>query len=194
MPVRNNTEITLEGCRLVFKNFSGEPGPFNIAGDRNFCVILEHDKAEEMFHDGWNIKHLKPREEDDLPQPYIKVKVNYGGKGMPPRVILITEQGKTALTQDELKLADWATFDNVDLVFRAWNWSQPSGRGGVSAYLKAIYLTLQEDPLERKYRDVPDSARSILTMRSDFEPAGVIQASSEILAIERGGGDDRTPF
>jgi hypothetical protein len=67
-------------------------------------------------------------------------------------------------------------------------------RCSTTAYLKAIYLTLQEDPLERKYRDVPDSARGILTMRSDFEPAGVIQASSEILAIERGGGDDRTPF
>lgn len=193
MLVQNGTEKTLERRRLVFRNFSGAAGPFNVAGHRNFCVILGHDEAEEMHNEGWNIKHLKPREEGDLPQPYIKVKVNFASKGIPPRVILITSKGKTQLTEDMLLLLDWADIENVDLIFRAWRWNQPSGSSGVSAYLKAIYVTIREDALEIKYKDVPDSAQSAIVMRPEYEPAGVIQASSEILAIER-GGDERTPF
>ena len=70
-------DVNLEDCRLVFKNLSGNEGKFNAAGNRNFCVLLSPEEGKALREEGWNVKELKPREEGDLPQGYLKVKVNY---------------------------------------------------------------------------------------------------------------------
>ena len=65
--------ITIEGARIVFRNFSGKEGRFNPPGKKNFCVLLDNELASNLKDDGWNVKWLKPREEDDEPQAYIQV-------------------------------------------------------------------------------------------------------------------------
>lgn len=157
----NLEPIVLEGARILFRNFSGLPGRFNAAGHRTFHVTIDDDNAKRMEADGWNIKWLKPRDEGDAPQAVLKVVVKYGGKGMPPRVVLITSKGKTNLTEDMVALLDWAEIVNVDCIIRPWHYDI-GGREGIAAYLKSIYVEINEDPLERKYMDVPDSAQSAL--------------------------------
>jgi hypothetical protein len=56
-------------------------------------------------------------------------------------------------------MVDWAEIENVDLIIRPYNWvihtkNQPD-KSGRKAYLQTIYITIFEDDLEIKYKDVP---------------------------------------
>lgn len=156
--------ITIEGARIIFRNFSGKEGKYNAPGNRNFCVLLDENLAEDLIRDGWNVRYLRPREEDDEPQAYMQVKVAFGN--IPPTVVLITSKGKTRLNEDSLDILDWAEIKNVDLIIRPYNYDV-SGHTGVKAYLKSIYVTISEDELESKYMDVPDSAMSHVSGYND---------------------------
>lgn len=146
---------TLNDVRLVFRNFKGAEGQYNRKGDRNFCVILPADTADAMRQDGWSIKQLKPREEGDVPQDYIKVKVNFDGP-RPPKMFLINSMGRLQITNDMVENLDWIDFALVDLIISPYNWSM-NGNTGVTAYLQTFFGTIREDELEQRYSQVPDA-------------------------------------
>jgi hypothetical protein len=166
--------VFFEGAKILYRNFSGAPGQFNEAGDRNFAVILDEETAKAMAADGWNIRHLKPRNEEDAPQPILKVNVKYHGRDgrptRPPRVVLITSRGKTMLDESMLAILDWADIENVDMKINPYNYTA-QGRSGISAYLSSIYVTIREDQLELKYIDVPDSAQSVIVTEPESTEA-----------------------
>jgi hypothetical protein len=58
------------------------------------------------------------------------------------------------LGEDECILLDWADILTVDLIIRPYHWNV-NGRTGVKAYLKSIFVVINEDYLELKYADVP---------------------------------------
>ena len=146
--------VTIEDARIIFRNFAGKEGQFNREGDRNFAVLLEPELSEAMGQDGWNIKILKAREEDDEPQPYIQVSVSFG-KGRPPRVVMISSRGRTNLSHDEVEILDWADIKKVDLILNPYEWAV-SGNTGVKAYLKSLFVTINEDELDLKYADIDE--------------------------------------
>ncbi len=154
MPPADNT-VLMEGVQIIFRNFSGKEGQYNRAGDRNFAVLISEEIADAMSKDGWNIKHLKPREDDDeeraIPQAYLSVSVNFNGR--PPRVVMITSRGRTNLDEDQVEVLDWADIINVDLIVRPYEWTV-NGKSGIKAYLQSIYVTIEEDELERKYAEL----------------------------------------
>lgn len=142
--------IIIEDARIGFRNFSGEEGKFNPKGNRNFCVFLETPFAEELENDGWNIKWLPPREEGDEEQAYMQVSVNY--RNIPPKIMMISSNNKTLMTEDMVEMLDWAELEQVDLIIRPYNW-EVNGKRGVKAYLKSMYAVLEENELDRKYSD-----------------------------------------
>ena len=146
--------VLMEGVRLIFRNFAGKEGKYNAEGDRNFGVILTDEVAEEMLADGWNVKYLKPREEDEdeTPTPWLPVAVGYG-KGRPPRVVVITSRGRTNLDESSVEMLDWADIVNVDMIVRPYHY-EVRGDKGVKAYVQSIYVTIEEDELEKKYADL----------------------------------------
>jgi hypothetical protein len=152
--VPNDNTVLMEGVRIIFRNFAGKEGQYNREGDRNFAVLLDDTTAERMTEDGWNVKWLKPREDDEeeMQQAYLPVSVNFD-KGRPPRVVMITTRGRTNLGADEVELLDWADIINVDLIVRPYEWTV-SGKTGVKAYLQSLYVTIEEDELERKYAEL----------------------------------------
>lgn len=155
MPPSDNT-VLMEGVRIIFRNFAGKEGQYNREGDRNFGVILPPDVAEAMLADGWNVKYLKPREEEEVEDaeetPWLSVSVNFD-KGKPPKVVLVTERGRTNLDANTVEMLDWADITNVDLIVRPYQW-EVSGRTGIKAYLQSMYVTIEEDALERKYAEL----------------------------------------
>lgn len=149
--------ITLENVSLLFRNFTGEERPYNKQGERNFCIILPPDIAQAMTRDGWNIKQAKPREdEQEVPPYYVQAKLGYGGKGRPPRVVIITSRGRNTLTQSQVSMLDWAEIEVCDVIIRPYNWDV-QGNQGITAYVQTMYVTIREDDLDRKYAEVPDA-------------------------------------
>lgn len=153
MPPNDNT-VLMEGVRIIFKNFSGKEGQYNREGDRNFSVLLDPKVANQMAEDGWNVKWLKQREDEeedaDL-QAYLPVSVNF--KGRPPRIVLVTSRGRTHLDEISVEMLDWADIINVDLIVRPYEWTV-NDKSGIKAYLQSLYVTIEEDPLELKYSEL----------------------------------------
>jgi hypothetical protein len=143
----------VEDARLVFRNFSGKEGQYNREGDRNFAVILDDVSAKQMLEDGWNVKYLTSREEGEEDTPYIQVAVNFNNR--PPRVVMITSTARTTLDESSVAVLDWADIQTCDLIARAYEWTV-NGKSGVKAYLQSMFVTIEEDALERKYAIVED--------------------------------------
>ena len=148
MAYKKTNNIMIENARLIFKNFSGEESKFNRAGNKNFCVVLDHDMADELVAEGWNIKYLRPREDGEEPTPYLQVTVAYGN--IPPKVIMIAGRNKTPLDSLSIGTLDYAEIANVDLVIRPYNW-EVNGKQGIKAYLKTMYVEIEQDAFASKY-------------------------------------------
>ena len=148
MAYKKTNNIMIEDARLIFKNFSGEESKFNRAGNKNFCVVLDHDMAEDLVAEGWNIKYLRPREDGEEPTPYLQVTVAYGN--IPPKVIMIAGRNKTPLDSVSIGTLDYAEIANVDLVIRPYNW-EVNGKQGIKAYLKTMYVEIEQDAFASKY-------------------------------------------
>lgn len=148
------------GTAIRWRNFEGKAGKFNAEGDRNFCLVIDPDSADALQAEGFNIRYLKPRDESDDPVPYLPVKVAYG-KGRPPKIVMMTKRGKTELDETSVNNLDWADIEKADIAINPYHYNV-SGREGVKAYLKTMYVTIVEDEFEDRYYDVPESAKSIL--------------------------------
>lgn len=158
MAVKTGVTVVMEGVDIFYMNFEGKEGQYNKEGDRNFAVGLPEDVAEAMAEDGWNIKRTKVRDEDlaedpnAVGRPWLPVAAEYR-KGKPPKVVMITSRGKTILGEDNIALLDSADIQNCDLIVAASNW-EVNGNTGVKAYLRSMFVTIEEDELERKYAEM----------------------------------------
>lgn len=149
--------LKIDNADIAFRNFTGKEGKFNPAGRRNFCVILDENIAKDLEEDGWNIKYLKPRDELDNPKPYMQVAVSFDV--YPPNVFLVSSRGKNRLNSDTIDILDWAEIKTADLVIRPYKWDV-NGKTGIKAYLKTLYIVIEEDEFEEKYSQFPDSAQN----------------------------------
>ncbi len=154
MPVKPQNH-TIEDVRIIFRNFVGEETPYNREGARNFGIILPEELIPTLLDEGWNVKQLKPRDDEgDDPPYYLKVNLSYNGR--PPRVVIVGHGGRqTNLTEATVETLDWMDIVSADIIIRPYEWQTAIG-SGVAAYVQTLYVTIQEDELELKYREAVD--------------------------------------
>lgn len=140
--------ITVEDAEIKFRNFAGKEGQYNNAGHRNFTLVLPDEVVEEMQADGWNVRYLSARDEGDPDTPIVQVTVRFDK--YPPRVVMLTETTRTQLDEGSIEVLDWADIKTVDVIVNGNPWNM-NGKAGLKAYLQTMFITIQEDELERKY-------------------------------------------
>lgn len=148
--IANNATVLFENADVAFLNFRGAEGRYNREGDRNFCIILPEEQAMAMADDGWNIKRLKPREDEEIGKPYLQITVGF--KINPPKIIVRGDTSKrmTQHGEETCAVVDDLDIVNFDCMVRARHW-EVNGDTGVKAYLKSAYITIEEDFLDLKY-------------------------------------------
>lgn len=154
------SNIVMENARLIFRNFEGREEKYNRKGDRNFGLIIEDPEvAQQLAEDGWNIKELTPKNNDDYddtPEAIYWLPVTVRFDNVPPKVMLVTRRKKTRLNEDNINTVDYANIAKVDLTVTPYDW-EVNGKSGTKAYLQTMYVTINEDEFADKYADLEEA-------------------------------------
>src|SRR3954469_8246662 len=147
---------TFRDARLIYKNFSGKAGKFNMEGVRNFSIMMGEKEGLALKRDRWNVKPMKRQEEDEEQFFHLKVSVNFDNR--PPRIWLVTGLGqyRTMLDEDAVRAIDVLEAVKVDLEIVAYDWTLASGESGRKAYLSTLFFHPYESALELEYNNATE--------------------------------------
>lgn len=143
--------LVVEDATIIKRNFSGKKEQFNNEGNRYFLLKLDDDLAKELIDEGWNVKKLPPRDNEDDGMYILTVTVRFDK--VPPSVFLIRpsmKKKKIRLDEDTVNQLDWTEISTVDVAISSNRWEM-NGKTGIKAYLKSIYVTVVEDEFASKY-------------------------------------------
>lgn len=160
MPPFTRVQHMVEDARIMHKNFQGKESDYNAKGSRNFSLVLPPDLLTQMqtefneYGDTWNFKETKPREDGDEVLPFLPIQIGFNGP-RPPKIMAITSAGMLPMDESLVGTLDWQDFTNVDVKFQASDWQNKMGNHGRKAYLVSLYVTVDEDELDKKYANIP---------------------------------------
>lgn len=141
--------LIIKNAKIRFRNFSGRPDEFTREGDRSFALVIDdEDLANKLKEDGWNVRMRMPKNDGEDPWYYLKVKVKFGD--FPPKIIEVTSRNRVPLNEETVGILDSAELKRVDVEISPYHW-EVGGRSGITAYLKIMYATIEEDPFAAEY-------------------------------------------
>jgi hypothetical protein len=152
--------LHLQDKKVLFCNFRGEPGTYNERGDRTFSVVIDDlDEAEQLLADGWALKPLR-NEEDEVDAYHLPIKVNFNSR-RPPRIYKASlELGqRLMLNEQTIAMLDYLPIDYVDVDVNPSVWNV-RGETGIKAYCQAMYVIVEETPLDARYAGLKDYSES----------------------------------
>lgn len=183
---RVDGELTFRDIRIMWRNFEGREGEYNVKGKRNFAIPLEREQAIELHELGWKVK--EKIQADGTRLYHMPVTVKMDGR-RPPRIFLITmsKNRRVMLDEETAMAADFAEFDRIDVTLRPFNW-EVRGEKGVAAYLKIFMGALHEDELELEYAHIPiegeaPELENIIDAQVDAD-SGWVDEEDDVKAIE----------
>lgn len=151
------SKLYIEDAFIFRKNFRGEKREYNPNGRRSFYVRLDPELADVLHDDGWNVKQVPARNEDEPPLNYLPVEVKFN-KDYPhlnPKIYIVTDRKKTLLDEENIHILDTARFKHAELRVNPYQW-EVGGKSGVKAFVEKMYVTIEEDEMDIKYEGIPN--------------------------------------
>lgn len=142
----------IDGSRIKYKNFEGRVSQLNGNGMKKFTLELDEDVALYIKERGFNVK-TKERENGDL---FYDLDIFISYDNYPPNIYAVTGNVKKLLNDNTVRQLQGADIINVDLCFKPYNW-KVNGKTGVKAYVKYMYVTIEEDPFADDYAYLDDN-------------------------------------
>lgn len=137
--------LTIRDAKIIFRNFAGKGSQFNPEGRRNFSVVIEDEELiRTLSADGWLVKPLKKRDDDEPQRYHLPVTVSYAK--IKPTIVLISGQNQKHLDEGDINMLDWTRLIKVDLTINPSHYKNPT-REGIKAYLKTMVAYMEEDEL-----------------------------------------------
>ena len=142
----------------VYRNFSGVPFGMSSGsgGRRTFCVRLDRGdilyggeplNIQDLIDDRWKVKFRQPRDEGDEPTPYLEVVVNFETSSRPPRIVVETSRNRVLYDEEMVSELDSAEIVSCEIIVNPYN----NNVGTTTAYLQALYVTIEEDRFASKH-------------------------------------------
>lgn len=153
--------LQIDDARITFCNFEGRVAKYNREGDRNFALIIpDEETADILAKEGWNVKVIDPRDENDTPFMYLPVKVKFNDWG--PNIYLISGRARNRLSEVDVKCLDTLDIAKVDLDIRPYDWELGTGKSGRTAYLQSMEVTqdLTRDRFAARYAAMEDGGNA----------------------------------
>ena len=141
--------LQIDDARIIFRNFSGEAGQYNREGDRNFALLIPTQEiADELTHEGWNVRVRESRDPDGEPYMYLPVKVKFNDRG--PNIYLKSGKSVNRLDESTVGMLDDIDILSVDMDIRPFDWDI-NGKTGRTAYLQSMNVTQNIDRFAARY-------------------------------------------
>lgn len=148
-------DLEIEDADVRWWNLTGRPQGLNPEGKRTFTIFLSNELAEQLSKDGWNVRMVSNRNDDDQEdQPVLNVEARYDIK--PPQIYMVGYGRNQLLNEETVGLLDDVEKTSVDLIVFPYRWTM-NDRTGIKAYVKLMYVNIKENRISRKYADMkPD--------------------------------------
>lgn len=150
-------DLAPDEIKWAFSHIDGREDTFNEKGQRDIIVIVSREAADELATLGWTIKAYERQNADEGDEPEYTFRVRISYKFEAPRIYLI--KGRKKIFVDNPDMLNSVRRDNtrkISLIATPSRWTQP-GRSGVSAYIKEMYIEVEESRLEAMYADYEDA-------------------------------------
>ena len=152
---------------ILFRNFAGVEKQYNNAGDRNFCVRLDEQIANELASMDIPVKILEPRDEDGEPLRFIKIKIKdfsklYSanvGQHWPDDMSLAERKEKQKLSEASYYSLDDANIQTALITVSIYRWTRGTGankNSGTSLALSEGFFKVEPNELEAQFFGIPD--------------------------------------
>jgi len=151
----SEAEIAIQDVRIGWTNFSGQAGLYNKKGETFFELFLTPEQADRLAEMGYAVRYpeqTKENLEDEYEaEAHMRIKMKMDG-ARPPKIVIVNgaEDHATILDEETVGILDTTDIQKVDIVFRPYDWTFNADTGR-SAWLKALYVTINKYAFDDKY-------------------------------------------
>lgn len=142
--------LSVEGARIIRRNFSGKPTNVNPAGGkRTFSLVVDEETANRLVEEGWNVGFFDTEDERIY---CTDVVVKFGD--YPPKVFIVDEARNRMIPIDEEQISQFDQMEirNIDLVVRPYRHGISNSKGStIKGYLKSLFVTQDTSDFDGKY-------------------------------------------
>lgn len=149
-------EVNITDGIIAYSNFSGRPTKYNPEGGvRTVTFVLPADLAKDLISDGWKVREQLVDPESGETRFLMDCKFTFRtreGKLRNLKMFMVYDDNKLVqVTEDNVDVLDRSSITSADAVISAYHW-EFGGKTGITPYISALYLKIQENPIEAKYR------------------------------------------